>query len=464
MSILVDRGTVVTVDKDRRIIRDGAIAIEEDKIVAVGKSEEVKRTFQAERIIDAQDKLIIPGLIDAHLHFVKTISRGIADDIDFFSWLYDRTFPFEAAMSEEDAYLGALLGCIEMIKTGTTCFAELGGYRMESGARAIEEAGVRGIIAWRCVDTIVDEKRPMPGVTISTAEDAVRRNEELFDRFDRAAGGRIRVWFGIADPRAASDDLIVKVHKKAKELNTGIEIHVAAAEEAVRWLVEHKGKPDIEYLESLGVLGPEMLIVHAGWITPEAVKIISRHDVKVCHCPGASMHGAYGSCSRGKFPELIEQGVTVCLGVDTAAENNSLDMFRAMYQAATCHKEARLDNSLISPEQALEMATINGARALMWEDEIGSIEVGKKADLVLIDIKKPNWLPIYDFSTIPNLVYSGDGADVDTVIIDGKIVMEGREIKTLDERKILTRVQEAGARILARSGLDRKLKPRWPFY
>ncbi len=464
MKLLINKGTLVTVDRERRIIKDGAVAIDGDRIIAVGKSDEVQQEFRAERTINARDKLVLPGLVDAHMHLVQTLSRGVADDVDLYSWLYDRVFPFESSLSEEEAYLSALLGCMEMVRTGTTCFADPGGNQIESAPRAIEQAGLRGIIAWRGVDTTVDEKRPIATPVKASTEEVVTRNEALFKRFNGTAQGRIRVWFGLADCRAASERLIVRTAEKARELGTMVEIHIAGTEECVRHVIEHQGTTEIKYLQRLGVLGPDMLIIHAGWITAEEVPIIKEYDIKVCHCPGASMHGAYGSCSQGKFPELLEAGVTVALGVDSATANNSLDMFRAMYQAATCHKEARLHPSLVSPEQSLEMATINGARALRWEDEIGSLEVGKKADLILVDVSGPHWLPRQDFSLIPNLVYSGSGADVNTVIIDGAIVMEGREMKTVDEERVLAEVQKAGRQVLKRTGLEDKLRPRWPVY
>jgi 5-methylthioadenosine/S-adenosylhomocysteine deaminase len=398
------------------------------------------------------------------MHLVQTLSRGVADDVDLYGWLYDRVFPFESSLSEEDAYLSALLGCIEMVRTGTTCFADPGGNWIESGPRAIEQVGLRGVIAWRGVDTTVDEKRPIATPVRASDEEVVARNESLFKRFNGAAQGKIRVWFGLADCRAASEKLIVNTVDKARELGTGVEIHIAGTEECVRHVIEHQGTTEIKYLQRLGVLGPDLLIIHAGWITTEEVPIIKEHDVKACHCPGASMHGAYGSCSQGKFPELLEAGVTVALGVDSATANNSLDMFRAMYQAATCHKEMRLDPSLISPEQALEMATINGARALRWQDELGSLDVGKKADVIIVDASRPHWLPRQDFSMVPNLVYSASGADVDTVIIDGVIVMEDREMKTVDEERFLAEVQKAGRQVLKRAGLEDKLRPRWPVY
>ncbi len=461
MRILIDNGTLVTLDQQRRIIKNGAVAVDGDKITAVGKSQAVRASFQADKTINATGHIVMPGLINGHMHFVQNLARGVADDVDdLFGWLYDRVLPFEAALSEEDAFISALHACAEMVRSGTTCFADPGGFREDIGARAIEESGLRGIIAWRGVDTIVDSSRPMPGATIATAEENISRNTELFKKFHGTADGRIRVWFGVGDPRAGSVELLRGVKKKAAELGTGIEIHVAPTEQATEYLKRRKGMADIEYLDSVGFLGPEVLVVHAGWITDKGVELIARNDVKTCHCPGASLHGAYGSCSRGKFPELLKKRATVCLGVDASAENNSLDMFRALYQAATCHNEARLARNVITPEKALEMATVDGARALGMEHQTGSIEAGKKADVIVVNAGKLNLLPLFDFNLVPNLVYSGDGADVETVLVDGRVLMENRRLTTIDEARLARQVQEAGERVMERAGL--KLKAKWP--
>ena len=187
--------------------------------------------------------------------------------------------------------------------------------------------------------------------------------------------------------------------------------------------------------------------------------MLKERDVKVCHNPGASMHGAYGACIVGKFPEMLAKGITVVLGTDSSAANNSLDMFRAMYQVATAHKEIRLIPDLILPEKALEMATIDGARALMWDDEIRALEKGKKADLIIVDSTRPNWIPMHDFSIVPNLVYSGSGDDVETVIIDGKIVMENKILKTIEPKDVLQEAQKCSEKIV--TSLGYKMNPRW---
>ena len=284
----------------------------------------------------------------------------------------------------------------------------------------------------------------------------------MIKKFHRTANDRIRTRAAIRIETNATDRLVKEIDELARRYDTGVEMHAAVAKEQVDFVKKRTGLTVVKWLNSLKVLGPHWLLIHMGWIDDEEVNIIKERDVRIAHVPGASMKGAYGSGRFGKFPELIKNGVIIGLGCDSTAANNSLDMFRAMWLAATLHKEVRYDPTLISPEEALEMATINAAKAVQWEDQIGSLEVGKKADIIIVNINKSNLLPIHDFSIVPNLVYSGDGQDVETVIIDGKIVMEKRKIITVNEEEILAKAQKAAERIVSKIGIDKKLKSKWP--
>jgi len=459
---LIKGGIIVTIDKQRRIIKDGAIVIKGDKIVAIGKKDEIIRKYnKVDVTIDATGKLVLPGLIDTHIHHIQTLARGIADDVDLVTWIHDRILPYEAALDNEATYLSAMLACIEMVKTGTTTGIDPGGYRMENVAKALNEIGMRGLIAWASMDTFTDD-RPIPKEIYTTTEEALKANEDLIKKFHRTANDRIRTRAAIRIETNATDRLVKEIDELARRYNTGVEMHAAVAKEQVDFVKKRTGLTVVKWLDSLKVLGPHWLLIHMGWIDDEEVNIIKERDVRIAHVPGASMKGAYGSGRFGKFPELIKNGVIIGLGCDSTAANNSLDMFRAMWLAATLHKEVRYDPTLISPEEALEMATINAAKAVQWEDQIGSLEVGKKADIIIVNINKSNLLPIHDFSIVPNLVYSGDGQDVETVIIDGKIVMEKRKIITVNEEEILAKAQKAAERIVSKIGIDKKLKSKWP--
>jgi len=464
MNLFVKGRYIVTVDRSRRIIRDGAVVVENDVIVDVGKAGELKSKYPRYEVIDAGKKIILPGLVDAHLHQTQMLARGLADDVDLITWIYDRILPYEAVMDDNDAYISAALCSMEAIKTGTTTSIDPGGYRMENVARAMEEIGIRGVIAWASMD-VDDPARPIPKELKTSTEEAVRRNEELLKRCHGLANGRIVVWCGLRVEPNVSAELISRINDLALKHGVGVEMHNAVSKEQMEWVLKKTGKTTVEYLDSLGVLGPHWLLIHMGWITEKEVKILKEKNVKVAHVPGASMKGAYGSIAFGKFPELIANGVTVCLGCDSCAANNSLDMFRAMYLAATAHKEVRYDPDLILPEEALQMATIEGAKAVAMEDKIGSIEKGKKADLIIVDPNSSNWVPNHEFALVPNIVYSGDGRDVETVIIDGRIVMEGRRMLTVDENKILEDAQRSSEKIIYRleEKFGLKLTSRWPF-
>jgi len=462
--ILIKGGILITLDKERRIIKNGAVAIKENKIVSVGKTDELLKNFsKADEVIDAKGKIIMPGLIDTHIHHIQMLARGIADDVDLVTWIHDRILPYEAALDNEATYLSAMLTILEMIKTGTTTAIDPGGYKMENVAKALKDSGMRGLIAWASMDTFTED-RPIPKEIYTTTEEAIKANEKLIKEFHRTANDRIRVRAAIRIETNASNRLIKEINQLANEYNTGVEMHAAVSKEQVEFIKQKTGLPVVKWLDSLNVLGPHWLLIHMGWIDDEEVEIIVKRDVRIAHVPGASMKGAYGSGRFGKFPELLIKGVIVGLGCDSSAANNSLDMFRAMWQAACLHKEVRYNPTLISPEEALEMATINAAKSVQWDDQIGSIEVGKKADLIIVDFNRSNWIPMHNFSLVPNIVYSGDGHDVETVIIDGKIVMKDRKLLTIDENEILNKAQKAAERVLEKAGLKDKLKSKWPLF
>lgn len=458
--LIIVNGTVITLDKERRIIKNGAIAIEKDRILDVGKTPAVQQNHQAKKVIDASGKIVTPGIVDSHVHNVQMLSRGLGDDIDLIGWCFDRIYPYETLMTERDTYVSALLCAMEMIRTGTTCVCDPGGYCMDQVGNALKDIGMRGILSWAGMDQWSSDRNPPEGFPgkLSTQE-TLREEEMLIQKWHNTAQGRIRASYALRVEPNITKELYQSIKKLADRDKVLVQMHAAVNREQVDWVKRHTGKTTIEYMDSLGILGPNWLLTHMAILSEKELQILKDRDVKVCHNPGASMHGAYGACVVGKFPEMIAKGITVVLGTDSSAANNSLDMFRAMYQVATVHKEMRLIPDLILPEKALEMATIDGARALMWEDEIGSLEKGKKADVIIVDSHRSNWIPIHDFSIVPNLVYSGSGDDVETVIIDGQVIMEEREFKTIKSEDVLKEAQKCSERII--SGLRYKINPRW---
>jgi 5-methylthioadenosine/S-adenosylhomocysteine deaminase len=457
----IEHGTVLTLDGQRRILKDGAVGIRGDRIAAVDKTA-VLAGQPAARVIDASGRLVLPGLVSAHCHNVQALARGLGDDVPVDVWTYARIYPYETLLTDEDAYWSTLLNCAEMIRTGTTCHADPGGYAMDGVGQALTDCGVRGVFAWAGMDEFPKGYEPpadFPGR--KTTAETLAAGERLVKRWHKTAGDRVRVSYGLRLEPNVSDELFAGVKARADRDQTLVQFHclLRGLSDTVK---ERVGMSTVQWMAGLGVLGPNWLLAHMADASDSDVVIVKAHDAKVAHNPGASMHSTYGAASRGKFPEMLARGVTVGLGCDSTAANNSLDMFRAMYQVATVHKEVRLEPDLVRPEKALEMATIDGARALGWDAEIGSLEPGKRADVIVVDTRRTNWVPLHDFSIVPNLVYAGEGADVETTIVDGRVLMENRRLLTIDGDRVLVEAQRVAERIVHQLPYQETLRPRWP--
>lgn len=456
---------VLSLNKERRILRNASIVIEGDKIIDIGKNlheKYPKRYF--DKVINGDKKLAMPGFVNAHVHLSEHISRGlIPDNLSFGNWLSDWYRPFQAALTIEDQYISALLGCIDMIKTGTTCFIEQGCVgSVAPHARAVEETGIRGILGRLVMDNPPSGVKLEPEVLnklyYSSADDAIKDIEKDIAEWNGKANGRIRAWTIINGKQTCTDELYIKTMKLAKRMKVGIHCHMASTIKEARLFEKEKGEWPITHLDKIGFLGPNVLLVHAVAVKDEEVEILRRNDTKICHCPGSALKLAKGTTVLGKFPEMLDAGITVALGCDGTNASGSFDMVRQMYLAAGLYKDCKMNPNLIPAETAIEMATINGARALLWDDELGSLEVGKKADIILLDTSRPEWRPLTNVAI--NLVYSASGDSVDTVIIDGKVVMEKKIIKTVDEFKILEEAQKVSEDIIKRWKPKRHQK--WP--
>lgn len=428
--ILIKGGHVITMDPQRRVFEGGSVAIKGNKITAVGK--EVKE--KAGVIIDAREKAVLPGLINAHTHLSMTLLRGIADDMPLKPWLENEIWPTEAHLTAKHVHTGALLGCLEMIKSGTTCFADQY-FFMEEVARAVEESGPRGVLSYGIIEKGDPELR--------TSE--IKKGTELVKNCHGKANDRILTMFGPHAPYTCSPECLTKVKELAKKYRVGIHIHLSETQDEIKQMTEKYGKRPVEYLNSIGFLGPEVLAAHCVWLTEQEIKVLRERGVKPVHNPVSNMKLGSGVAP---VPKMLAAGIPVALGTDGAASNNTLDMFNEMKFAALLNKAHKLDPVAVPATSALEMATVNGATALGLGKELGSIEVGKKADLVLVDLKKPHLSPLHN--VISHLVYSAVGSDVDTTIVDGKILMQGRKVLTLDEDKVLREAQKNSNDLLAR--------------
>ena len=451
---------VITVDKDRRIIQNGSVVIKGNSISRVVKANEVTQEELAGRVIDASGKIASPGFIDTHIHTTKQFNRGLADDVELRDHLLARNFPFEAALDEEDAYWSSIACTTEMIRSGTTCFIDAGNQFPDCSARAIEETGIRGIIARTASDLggSVQGHLPAQLVTDST-EEMLTLSTQTVERWNGKADGRIRAWFQVRITYLGSDTLCQEMKRLADQHKTGMESHCSSSLENRSTAYRTFGMTELRRLDKLGVLGPNFMGIHMGWVEEGDMYLLPKYDVKIAHCPASSMHAAMGCDLNGKIPMMMAMGVTVGLGSDAAPSNNSLDMIRNMY-CAGIHKEIHQDARLLPAEKALEMGTIDGARVAQWDDEIGSLEAGKKADLVLINANQVEMQPMYN--PVSNLVYSCHAGHVDTTIVDGKVLMEGRRVLTVNEDKLLEETRRRGDQITTRAGLDHVRHSSWP--
>jgi cytosine/adenosine deaminase-related metal-dependent hydrolase len=453
--LIVEGGTVITMDAARTIFKDGAVAISNDRVVGVGKASDIKSRFRAKSTIDAKGGLILPGLIDAHNHPGQYLSKGIGDDVGILTWLYERVYPYEAQCSADDVYVGALANFVELVSNGSTCFCDPGGYHEESLARAANEIGIRGVIS-RSTRDLHNSKYPLPENLQETTAQAIERGEQLVERYK--GDGRLRAWFSLRVPYNVTDELCIALRDLAERHNVAIHSHMCAQDGENEMSIELWGMRVLERLRRLDLLRPNLYLVHMGWVTDEEIEWLAKHDVKVAHCPTASMHGAYGNISRGTFPKMHAAGVNISLGTDSVTAGRTLDMFRVMYLAACAHKDATLDPHAFGAYAALEMATIRGARAILWDDEIGSLEAGKKADLIVVDTSAPCWHPLGD--PVRTLVYSGGGDSVRTVIVDGRVIMRDRIFPNLDVASLMSEVDRRSKAILERGGIH--ITSPWP--
>jgi len=382
----------------------------------------------ADKIIDASGKILLPGFVNTHTHLSMTLFRGLADDLSLDSWLNDHIWPMEANLNGDYCYIGALLGAVELIKSGTTTFSDMYFY-MEDVARAVDEAGIRAVLSYGMIDFGDAEKR----------EAEIKENLQLFENCNGMADGRIKVFFGPHSPYTASEELLIKVRELADKYNMGIHIHVSETQKEIDDVSQEKGLRPFEYLDKIGFLGPDVVAAHCVWLSDEEIEIIKKNGVKVSHNPCSNMKLASGISPVSK---LIENDICVSIGTDGASSNNNLDLIEELKTASLLQKVSTLDPNVLNSHEALAMGTIKGAEALGLSDEIGSIEVGKKADIILIDTNSANMVP--DSSTLTsNIIYSSNGSNVDTTICNGKILMENKKLTVLDEQEIYEKARKA---------------------
>ncbi|GER90325.1 amidohydrolase [Dictyobacter vulcani] len=458
--MLITHATILTMNARREIIEDGAIAIRDNRIVEIDKTAVLATRYPTEEQLDATGKLIIPGLIDTHVHLAQALIRGCADDMELIHWLCDRVWVLQGNYTEDDGYVSARLCIGEMLKSGTTTFLEsmlAHRYGFDGIARAVQESGIRACLAGIVMDigTYATQENSMHPGMIESRETSLLGVLDMHSKWEGAANDRIHVWFGPRTPGGVSSELYREMSELARQRNMGITMHLAEVEADKVFMQEKFGLSPVLYADSVGLLGPRSVMVHMVWLNDNDIAKLVETGTHVSHNPSSNSKLASGVC---KVPQLLAQGVNVALGCDGGPSNNDYDMIREMKLAAIIHKAVSLDPQIVPAETVLEMATINGARALGLEHEIGSLEAGKKADLVLIDFQRLHTTP--SPNPVSTLVYAATGGEVDTVLVDGKIVVRQGELVTMKEEEVMAQANKHAQIVYRRAGIQ--LKSRWP--
>lgn len=453
-SLKIERARyVLTLDPQRRIIQDGAILVENGRITRVGKTAEL-RDARADRVIDGRHLVITPGLFNGHMHISYAHPvRGIFPDEQASPLVH--VFNLQSAMTEDEEYHATLLGLVELLKNGTVCFLDPGSTKFPDAClQAYEDAGIRVILG----ECVTDQEAPW-ALPRYPAPEAVARTTSFLAKWHGRLNGRIQAWAMPFSLDTCTAGLLETLKRVADEHRTGLTLHHNSGTKARQDSIARHGYSPTVYLESIGVLGPSVLLAHCLGLDEAEIDCIARTGTMVAMCPVTAAKGGRGVPEHGRMPELLARGVKVALGCDSPNNSNHLDMVRTMNMAALQYKDARQDTRQIPAEAALEMATLHGAQALGLGDALGSIEAGKKADLVCFDTLRPEWQALWN--PVNNLVYNADGRSVHTVVVDGRVVVDAYRQTFVDEPRLFAKVQEIGERLQARTGISFP-RSRWP--
>ncbi|WP_134686644.1 amidohydrolase [Brevibacillus migulae] len=419
MKTIITHATVLTVNEHDEVIRDGAVAFEGDKLTYVGPTPADVSGY--DEVIDAKGKYVLPGLINTHGHVGMSLLRGYADDLPLQQWLQDKMWPLEAQFTGEHVKWGTYLSIIEMIRTGTTTFVDMYDH-MDEVAKAVTESGMRARLCRGMIGLCSEEER----------QQKLREATAFAQNWHNQADGRITVMMSPHAPYTCPPEFISQIVEKAVELDLPIHIHMSETRFEVEQNVKDYGVRPVAHLENLGVFNRPTLVAHAVHLTDEEIEILAKYDVKVSHNIISNLKLASGVAP---LPKLLAGGVSVSLGTDSTASNNNLNLFEEMKLAAILHKGVNYDPVAIPAETALRLATRYGADGVFQADTLGSLEVGKQADLIILDANQAHYHPAHN--PISHVVYAGNGRDVTDTIVAGRFIMRNRELLTVDEEQVI---------------------------
>lgn len=447
-SILIENGTIVSMDDRQQVLDPGYLLIEGDRIVEIGSGQAPHALrARAGLVLDASYMAVMPGMVNSHTHLFQTFIRGLADDKPLLDWLAAAIWPVAQALTGEEAYLAAMVGLVENLRGGATAvidhqYVHTDPANDDGVCRAARDTGARLLLArgWADMD--------YPPPFLETPEQIIAETTRLFESWHKQAGGRIRVEFGPLIPWGCSDETMRRTYALAQAWGVGTHIHIAETQTEVDINLEKRGSRHVEWLAGLEILGPDVQLVHSVWLDEAEIELVARHGAVVVHCPVSNMYLASGVAP---VPRMRALGIPVALATDGPGSNNSQDMLEVLKTTALLHKVSSLDAMALLPEDVLWMACRGGAAAFGQTDLIGSLEVGKKADVVLVDLDTPRAMPVHRAPSA--LVYNASAGEVDTVIVDGQVLMRNREILCVDEKALLAEARAACARLFERAGV-----------
>ena len=451
---LVKGWQVVTMNKTRDIVREGAVAVRDGLIVEVGKASELGERYEADQTLGGEKFVVTPGLVNSHIHITgEPLTRGyVPDDTPFEENVFQWLCPLYSVHTAEEERLSAQLAAVEMLKSGTTTFLEAGTIRfLDEVFDGLAEVGIRGRLGrW------VWDLPPEPDVYKQNTDEAIGFLQYQLETLKSVADGRLGAWAILVGHTTCSDPLWRATRDLASEHGTGMSFHMSPAKSDPEGFVAEFGRRPMIHLGELGVLDDDVVVTHCVQVDDRELAVMAEAGVHVAHCPTTALKVSYGITQVGKMPEMVMSGINVAIGTDGNNASNYSDLMRATYLVAGLFKDARQDPQMFPAETAYEMATLGGAQAMQMASEIGSLEVGKKADLVLHDTDRPEWRPL--LNVMNQLVWSADGRGVHTVLVNGRTVVEGGRVTALDEEQFYARCQDAGEAVVARSGLPDKAK------
>ena len=444
-NLLLEHIDLITMDPALGIIEDGYLYVSDGKIESIGKMQDIKtgKFTDFKRILGPKHSkrfVAVPGFVQTHVHTSQALGRGLADDVDLITWTRKRIWPYEAALTEEDVYISALLSIAEMLKSGTTTFCEASGQMPEAIGQAVIDSGVRATLSLSTMDLPGE----IPKVLQMDTKQAIERNLALIERW-QDKHPRVKACFNILNLFLSSDELWTSLTALAKEKKVLIQTHLAESVDEVAFVKEKSGKSPVQYLEDLGALGPHLLAAHVVHVDEKDLDILQKRNVRILHCPAAGLRIA----GIAKLPAMLERNMLISLGTNSPPCNNRMSMLDEMWLAAIMHNAVEQNPEAVPAKTVLEMATINGAKTLGMENEIGSLTVGKKADIAILDFNKLCTTPTHNL--LSTLVYQANNTVVHTVLVDGEVLVDAGELTTIKEEWLIMEAERRAKEIVKRA-------------